>query len=259
VALDRFGEAVIREGEPLAMMEEALVPLYLHHRYQAEATSKVVGGQYYTYALRGDGQDPLRPVSAAEQEAALDALMRTLDPEELEIPRQVLERLPPRPYGFPPHQELFSRWTGLVFDAVSPAAAAADATLGMLLHEERAARLVEQNALDPSLPSLEDVLKRVNEATFGREGGDAYAEEILRVTERAYVEHLMRLAAGAGMPQVRAVATRTLADLGVDLSERAAAASAPGRAHYFLVADMPPGSPIGMPGGVMPLLNCSWW
>ena len=37
-------------------MEEALVPLYLHHRYQAEATSKVVGGLYYTYALRGDGQ-----------------------------------------------------------------------------------------------------------------------------------------------------------------------------------------------------------
>ena len=52
VALDQFGEEAIKEGMPLATMEEALVPLFLHHRYQAEATSKVVGGLYYTYAMQ---------------------------------------------------------------------------------------------------------------------------------------------------------------------------------------------------------------
>ncbi|HET9274946.1 MAG TPA: zinc-dependent metalloprotease, partial [Gemmatimonadales bacterium] len=51
-ALRRFGEAAIRTGAPLATMEEALVPLYLHHRYQVEAAIKVVGGQFYTYAMR---------------------------------------------------------------------------------------------------------------------------------------------------------------------------------------------------------------
>jgi hypothetical protein len=64
VALDRFGERAIRSGMPLATMEEALVPLYLHHRYQVEAAVKVIGGLEYTYALRGDGQEPLRPVAA---------------------------------------------------------------------------------------------------------------------------------------------------------------------------------------------------
>ncbi|HKP75186.1 MAG TPA: zinc-dependent metalloprotease, partial [Longimicrobiaceae bacterium] len=53
-ALSRFGENVIRTGMPLATMEEALVPLYLHHRYQAEAATKLIGGQSYAYALRGD-------------------------------------------------------------------------------------------------------------------------------------------------------------------------------------------------------------
>ena len=39
-ALNRFGENTIRAGMPLATMEEALVPLYLYHRYQAEAAAK---------------------------------------------------------------------------------------------------------------------------------------------------------------------------------------------------------------------------
>ncbi|MBW3654754.1 MAG: zinc-dependent metalloprotease, partial [Gemmatimonadetes bacterium] len=60
-ALERFGERAIRAGRPMATIEEALVPLYLHHRYQAEAVVKVLGGMSYTYALRGDRQDPLTP------------------------------------------------------------------------------------------------------------------------------------------------------------------------------------------------------
>lgn len=279
VALDRFGEAAIRSGTPLATIEEALVPLYLHHRYQAEAASKVVAGQYYTYALRGDGQEAVRMVPAGEQEAALEALMRTLDVEELKIPEPVLSQLPPRPYGWGRHQELFDRWTGLVFDAVSPAAAAADATLGMLLHQERAARMVEQSALDPSLPSLEDVLGRLRQATFDAPTTDAYAGEISRVVERAYVEQLMRLATGADMPQVRAVAARELHDLRGTMEGRMASANAGDRAHFFLLSneverfldrpmeeqapdglpDMPPGSPIGDPAMTWAGLACSWW
>src|SRR5690606_19601451 len=54
-ALERFGERAIRSGAPLATIEEALVPLYLHHRYQVEAAAKVLAGKSYSYALRGDG------------------------------------------------------------------------------------------------------------------------------------------------------------------------------------------------------------
>lgn len=290
VALDRFGEAAIREGRPLAEMEEVLVPLYLHHRYQAEAVTKLLGGLYYTYALRGDGQEPRRWVPAGEQEAALEALLRTLDPEELKIPAPVLEVLPPRPPGSGASAELFNRWTGLVFDAVSPAVAAADGTLAMILQEERAARLVEQNALNPSLPGFGDVLDALYRKLFEEDAADAYALQIQRAVQWAYLSRLMGLAQSAGMPQVRALAafelntiSRSLADeTGLRRAERAWRFGVRDAIQRFAERpmesrtvpgqpDMPPGSPIGagfeglLPsGGVvlvtdgMPALSCTF-
>jgi hypothetical protein len=279
-ALDNFGETAIRTGEPMATIEEALVPLYLHHRYQAEATTKVVAGQYYTYAMRGDGQTPLRPVPAAEQRRALDALMRTLDPAELKIPQRILESLPPRPARFGPHQELFARNTGLVFDAIAPARAAADATLTFLFQPERAARMVQQRALDPTLPGLEQVITRVQEATFGRRPADGYEAEIGRAVERAFMERLIALAAEAPMAQVRAVAARQLEEIAVEVAEQSSTVNPADRAHYLAVtADvarflerpyapvpspsgptMPPGSPIGDSGmsWIWADLSCPW-
>ena len=40
-ALQRFGENNIREGAPLATLEDVLVPLYLVHRYQVEWTTRL--------------------------------------------------------------------------------------------------------------------------------------------------------------------------------------------------------------------------
>ncbi len=267
-ALDRFSETAIKMGQPLATMEEALVPLYLHHRYQAEATTKVVGGLYYTYAMRGDGQEPVRAVPADEQWDALTALGRTLDPEELTIPEAILDRLPPRPFRYGPHQELFTRTTGLVFDALSPAMVASDITIQFLLHPERAARLVQQKALDPSLPGLDEVLSYVGDATFGVEPSGSYEAEVSRVVERVFVDRMMALAASARLPQVRAITTAKLVERLGWLSEQDVGVE--DRAHYEMLAhdierfmmrplepaslpallQAPPGSPIGDPG---------WW
>ena len=56
VVLNNFSEAVIRKGQPLAKIEDALVPAYLMHRYQLQAAATVLGGRDFTYALKGDGQ-----------------------------------------------------------------------------------------------------------------------------------------------------------------------------------------------------------
>src|SRR2546422_6585239 len=80
-ALKRFGENNIREGDPLATIEDALVPIYMLHRYQVEAASKLVGGMDYTFALRGDGQAPTQIVGPAEQRRALAAVLATLKPD----------------------------------------------------------------------------------------------------------------------------------------------------------------------------------
>ncbi len=264
-ALRRFGDAAIRRGMPVATLEEALVPLYLHHRYQVEAASKVVGGEYYTYAMRGDGQPPMRRVPAAEQREALDALLRTLSPEVLALPRRIVDLLPPRPYLYPAHRELFGRYTGLAFDAVAPAAVAADFTISMLLQPQRAARLVEQHALDPSLPGLDDVIGRLVGATFDARASSPYEAAVARASSWALVTELMGLAASAPMPEVRAETTFRLDRLRARLATPPAGASSADRAQAFFVAheierflkdpkpfaqpsialDLPPGSPIG--------------
>ena len=74
VALERFSEAVIRDGRPVATLEEVLVPLYLRHRYQVDATAHLLAGVSYGYASRGDGAAPPTPVDGRSQRAALDAL-----------------------------------------------------------------------------------------------------------------------------------------------------------------------------------------
>ena len=35
------------------------MPVYLMHRYQLQAAATLIGGQDFTYALRGDGQVPV--------------------------------------------------------------------------------------------------------------------------------------------------------------------------------------------------------
>ena len=105
--------------------------------------------------MRGDGREPVKFAPAAEQRAALDALIATLKPSELALPRELLGKIPPRPSGYGSTRELFPRYTGQMFDAITPAVVAADLTVGYLLDDARAARLVEQHALDPTLPGLE--------------------------------------------------------------------------------------------------------
>lgn len=264
-ALDRFGAAAIRQGRPMATLEEVLVPLYLHHRYQAEAAAKVVGGQEYAFTLRGDEQAPPRPVSGDVQRAALDALLTTLDPAQLAMPRSVLGLIPPRPFTYEAHREMFDRYTGMTFDAVSPAVTAADMTVSLLLNPERAARLVEQSALDRSLPGLEYTLDRLIAQTFGERYADPYQAEIDRGIEYVVVRRLMQLAMDADMPQVRALAQGKLMEIRTRFGHAGGAPGNPDAAFRALVAaditrfldrpytpetrapelTIPPGQPIG--------------
>ncbi|HLG05740.1 MAG TPA: zinc-dependent metalloprotease, partial [Gemmatimonadales bacterium] len=238
-ALDRFGEAAIRAGRPMALLEEALVPLYLYHRYQVEAAVKVVGGQYYTYALRGDGQQPLRPVSAPEQRRALLAVLATLSPRELAFPRSLLAMIPPRPPGFPVHRELFEKVTQPVFDAISPAAAAADPVAQLVFNPERAARLVQQHALDPAMPGLGEVIDSAL-AAVRPAPDDEYQAEIGRSVQRVVIQRLMELAQGARSPAARAIALLKLRTFGAQLPQVGPgqlAGSAEGTAHVLALGD----------------------
>ncbi|AUD01192.1 zinc-dependent metalloprotease [Spirosoma pollinicola] len=203
MALANFTEKKIPVGMPMATLEEVLVPMYMFHRYQVEAAAKVLGGQTYTNALRGDGQAVLSTVPAPEQKRALDALLATLDPGFLSVPPVVLTLIPPRPFRYDPNQrEVFKRHTGITFDPLGPPEAAAAMTLRMLLNPERCARLASQRwVVNGLLPSLDQVIDQLISSTYNSSKGYnqvkkdiTYAGSISRMLQRKVLESLMQLA-----------------------------------------------------------------
>ena len=220
-ALKRFGENNIREGAPLATLEDVLVPLYLLHRYQVEAASKLVGGMDYTFALRGDGQTPTQIVAPAEQRRALAAVLATLKPEALALPEPLLKMIPPRPPDYERGREHFKIRTSPAFDALAPAEAAAQHTLQFLFNPERAARLVEFHARNAENPGLEEVLDAILAASWGTLHGQGYSGQIANTVDMVVLYDLMGLAANDhATDEVRAIARLKLFELGTRLDAR---------------------------------------
>ena len=145
-ALDDFGQNSIRKSTPMAMLEDVLVPVYLFHRYQLEATTKVVGGMYYSYAIKGDGQVVTKTVSKEEQQNALNAIVDCMDPKFLVLPENIVKLIPPRPAGYDYTRELFKHRTGLAFDPLAAAETAADMPLSFLFNTARLNRMSEYEA-----------------------------------------------------------------------------------------------------------------
>jgi Met-zincin/Domain of unknown function (DUF5117) len=213
-ALRRFGEKNIREGAPLASIEDVLVPIYMLHRYQVEAASKLIGGMDYTFALRGDGQTPTQIVAPAEQRRALAAVLATLKPEALALPEPLLKLIPPRPPEYERGREHFKIRTYPAFDALAPAAAAAQHTLQFLFNPERAARLLEFHARDAASPDLDEVLDAILTATWKAPHGTGEAMEIAKVVDNVVLYELMALAANErASDEARAVASLKLDEL----------------------------------------------
>jgi hypothetical protein len=197
-ALARFGENAIPEGEPLATLEDTLVPLYLMHRYQTEAATKIIGGLNYRYQLRGDGQMNAEIVSPDEQRKALRAVLRTLSAETLTLPEPLLKLFPPRPPDFERTRESLPAHTGLTFDPIAAAESAADLTLSVLFDRERAARLVEYHARanTPSLAEVIDAALEVSRPAPSAPGSHpAIVAEVRAAVYARTVEALLTLAA----------------------------------------------------------------
>ncbi len=207
-ALKRFGVDAIRTGTPLAQLEDTLVPLYLLHRYQAEAAVKEIGGLDYRYQLRADGQPNAQIVSPAEQNKALAALLKTLSPQTLTLPESLLAILPPRPPGLRPTRESFPSQTGLTFDPIAAAESAADLTLADLLDPARASRIVQYHMRVPDAPSLRAMLEDISKATAERpEGGHTMSSEVARAVEFRALEAMLSLAVNQqASSQARAIA-----------------------------------------------------
>jgi hypothetical protein len=237
VALGRFGENNIREGAPMATLEDVLVPLYMGHRYQVEAVAKLIGGEDYTFSVRGKGDASPQIIAPDEQKRALYAVLATLKPEALALPESLLRLIPPRPPGYPRTREDFRIRTSPAFDALAPAEAYANHVSDFLFNPERAARIVEFHARDARYPSLDDVFDKILTETWQAPIGTGYHAEIRRTVNMVILNDLMALAAGErASNQVRAIAELKLTELKNWLTAPERGTSDEGHKAYLLYA-----------------------
>ncbi|TVQ04801.1 MAG: DUF5117 domain-containing protein [Balneolaceae bacterium] len=265
-ALNRFGERNIRMGRPMSDLEDVLVPIYLFHRYQTQATVKLIGGVDYAYNLRGDGQPGPRIVDANTQRSALAAILQTLEPEILALPEELLDMIPPRPAMIPSTREHFRGYTSPMLDPVAMAETAADHAASLIFNPERSARLLNQSARNAAYPGLADVAETVLGATILSSRKSGYLGSIQRAINIAVLRNLLHLGGHQhASPDVRAVTGRLIENLQMQISDRVYAADDnTWSAHYnymlrkieqFLdnpsefsappAPYIPPGAPIG--------------
>jgi len=278
IALARFGARSIRDGQPYADLGKVIVPIYLYHRYQVAAASKLIGGLNFTYGLKGDGSTPATPVSAAMQRGALQALLATLDSAALDLPDTVINRLTPALGGFGAFSntgETFDADAAPVFDVLAAADTSATMTIGALLHPARAARLVAFDRRDPSALGLNEMLDAIEAQIFT--APDAVRQrEIAKVIQARFISSLIELSANEDASllvrsavdgKLRALQTRLrpsllsldnsntdhraflLARINTHLNRSATPA-----ASVIATPESPPGSPIGDEG----ILETCW-
>jgi len=159
--LQNFGQSQLPADAPLSDLQEVLVPMYLLHRYQTEAAVKVLGGVHYRYYMNDSAPKNYQPVGAANQQRALQQLLRTIRADQLQLPQQVAQLMVPLAYGSADNRERFKGRTGLIPDPVSWAASAAHFSLTRMFDSARLNRLHQQHARDSDVPSAAALFNQV--------------------------------------------------------------------------------------------------
>lgn len=213
-AIDNFSIDNIRKGEPNSVLEDVFAPLYFFHRYQTEAAAKLIGGLNYNYTVKGDGQPTVSILDKTTQLEALNSVLMTLDAAQIVIPKEKLSLFPPRAIGYGKSRESLKGKTGVSFDALSAPETAADMTLSLLLHPQRASRLVQQKAVDSKNLGLKEVLDELIKNTINKSVKDSYVNEAQQNINFRVLFHLMNLASHTDVhPQVNAIANQTIREL----------------------------------------------
>jgi len=261
VALQHFGEKNIRTGTPMAMLEDVLVPAWLIHRYQLEAVTKIVGGMYYTYALRGDGQVVTRSLTKEEQLKALHAVIDCIDPSLLVLPASITSLIPPRPSGYGFTRELFKKRTGLAFDALAPAETAADFPLSFLFNSERVSRM-SQYEVNGGL-GVHEMIHLLVDSTWKATRKTGMEKMVQLQTEQMLLTYLLALSVDENASfAARAAGQKAVADLKTFIEEQKKTATDENYTAHLALAlermkspdkakpvtlhkEAPPGAPIG--------------
>ncbi|MCX2679094.1 zinc-dependent metalloprotease [Galbibacter sp. EGI 63066] len=258
-AIDQFSIDNMRSDEPFSVLEDVFVPVYFFHRYQTEAAVKHIAGLDYNYAIKNDGQTVVEFIDKQKQQESLKSLLKTIEAENIAIPKEKLSLFPPRTYGYGKTRESLKGKTGVAFDAIAAAETASDMTLKLLMYPQRVSRLIQQKAIDKKQLGLAEVISATLKATLYNKNRDTYYAEVQQAINYRVIWHLMALSINKKVhPQVNAVVNNYLTEIqkefegSKDVNEKEIARRI---AHFyenledFKLPDspkIPDGSPIGM-------------
>ena len=198
-AIQNFSENNAKKGTPNSVLEDIFVPLYFFHRYQTEATAKIIGGMDYNYSLVGDNQNEFHYLDKDIQLEALNSLIKTLSPSFLAIPKDKLKLFPPRAFGYPRTRESFKSNLGVAFDPFSVSETSADMTLSLILRPKRLNRLILQHSLNNSNLSLDDLYNFILKRTILLKTNnvpsidDSYYEEVQHIVNVTLLKNLFKV------------------------------------------------------------------
>ncbi len=268
IALDNFGLRALAPNEAMSDLRRKYVPVYLLHRYEIDAAAKIVGGVDYTYTVAGSGHEVSATEPVAHQKQALDALLGTLNPAELDTPERLSPLMSSAYSGQSDRQydiEVFKTQGGPVFDPLVAADVAGSLTINALLAPDRLNRLEDQQRRDASQLGAADVVDALIGATFDAKGAESgRLADIRRRIETRVVVSLAEAQRDPSLsPTVAAIISQRLADLGARM-KAGKGADALERAHQRRIAELagggsaletamkpaqkptvPPGMPIG--------------
>lgn len=205
-ALANFGVHNIKTGTALSQLEEMLVPLYLFHRYQVESAVKLIAGVDYDYEVRTNAPAKGAQVVVKQtQQAALDALLATLQAENLVLPESILALIPPKAYGEAKSRESIVGRTGLTLDAMALPEVAAEHSLSLLLNPERLNRLAQQQARSKAFFSLDSLLEQLYTHVFDQQGVTGMKGKVIQRVQLLTAKHMADLVASNKLaPEVQA-------------------------------------------------------
>ena len=190
-ALQNYSDAVLMSDQPLSDVQEALVPIYLLHRFQVQAAAKVIGGYDYSYWLKRDNQRP-KMLESRWQKQALDALTATLSPEFLVLDDKLLSLMVPKAYGSYRNRESFPSNNGLVADPLAIAEASARHTLNWMLNPSRLNRVYTFSSANNGF-TIETVLDALFKRTLNDNFKDAQLRALHQRVNFAVADQLLSL------------------------------------------------------------------
>ncbi|MGK0328314.1 MAG: hypothetical protein ACJAYY_001082 [Paraglaciecola sp.] len=189
-AIANFSVDNIKTNQPYSVLEDVFVPLYFFHRFQTEATVKLIGGLNYSYAVKGGNQKVVERVSGVTERIALQAVLKTIAVDEIAIPKEKLALFPPRAIGYSRTRESFKSKLGVSFDAFSAVETASEMSLSLLLHPQRLSRLIAHKSLEKRQLGLEELLDELIEKTIKKNHQDNYYQELQNVINMEVLEQL---------------------------------------------------------------------